>query len=179
MKEIISCCLTIMMGLCVFPFSTSVQSESLNGAQILETQARRAQELTRLAHEAKVADQQANIAQATKRLRNAGGYHRPDTDNNNVDRWTMNREGINRREVEDVSLSYSDRVLKNGDDFEIPKLKAIDGNSAILRTIKYGTLVATPGSVLPDGFTVMSIETNKGVTLVRDGVTYIAPFSWD
>ncbi|MBL4869227.1 MAG: hypothetical protein JKY67_22930 [Pseudomonadales bacterium] len=181
MRKKIFFSLVRILAILLVQLSSIAIAESLDGAKILEMEARRAQELTQLAHEAKVAEQQAKIAQATKRLRESGGYTRFTGFNENQN----NRENVNRVR-NDVGIGQSEmpgsysRGLKEDDgDFEVPKLKAIDGRTAILRTKKYGTLAATPGTHLPDDFKVLSVDTKKGVTLTRYGVTYIAQFTWN
>lgn len=150
----------------------NVASSEFDGAKILEMEAQRAQELTELEHRAKVAEQQARIAAAEKRLREAGFVP---TANGYAPAQSM---GVEPVAPTGTVPGYSNTVDDDAD-FEVPKLKSINGRTAILKTKKYGELAVRPGLRIPDDFKVISVDANNGVTLQRHGVTYVAQVSWN
>lgn len=152
--------------------ATSALASEFDGAKILEMEAQRAQELTELEHRAKVAEQQARIAAAEKRLREAGFVP---SANGYVPAQQMPSEGV----PPNGSVSGYSTSADEDTDFEVPKLKSINGKTAILKTKKYGELAVRPGLRIPDDFRVINVDAQNGVTLERNGVTYVAQVSWN
>lgn len=153
----------VSMCIIAFLFSQLLFAQELDGAKILEIEALRAQEITRLEHQAKIAEHQARIAQAEKRLREAGG--------------------LTLHESAPLPDSQPEPVVKPrltviDQAFEIPRLRSVDGNTAVLETQQYGPMLVQPGMRLPQGFTVVTIDANRGVSMRRNGITYIAQYQW-
>lgn len=171
------------LGIALICFSTIssglVYAEEIDGAKILEMEASRAQELTRLEHRARIAEQQARIAEAEKKLREAGGvvsYGNESVDFGYPPKGPWNNPEQQRSPVSSEVVTTS--IAAEEKEFEIPKLKSIDGNIAVLTTQKHGALAAVPGINLPEGFKVVSVDPERGVTMIRKGVTYIAQYAW-
>ena len=159
--------------------SFSLYAQEFDGAKILEMETKRAQELTELEHRMKVAEQQARLIEAEKKLRAAGVYL--NYSDNGKD-YTVEKTGaIAKPQVtgdgpKTVSVAP---LLEDKTSFKVPQLKSVDGNSAVVWTKKFGSLAVTKGTQLPEGFKVVDINSVKGVTMERNGVTYVAQYAWD
>lgn len=149
--------------------AVSALAEQSIGATVLEREATRARELQDLKYQAKLIEQRAKIAKAYQEFKDSGGLMPGDVGTPNMN---MRSEKTNHQVVGGGSNN------SQGDRFELPMLKQVNGNKASFNT-SFGHVEAKEGGFLPGGYRVLAVSSVEGVKLEKDGIVYQVGLSWN
>lgn len=138
----------------------NVSAETLDGSAILEAEAEKARKIEDLEYQAKLVEQKAKLAKAYKNLHESGGY--------------IPGEGVAPQSAQGGAVPAGSSVAKLE---KLPVLRSISGNSALFEW--EGNLFrGKPGSELPGGFVVLTVNAAEGVRVKHLNNVYGLDIAW-
>ena len=148
------------IGLLVSVISVNAFADALDGGKVLEIEAEKARKIEDLQYQAELIEQKAKLAKAYKKLHESEGY--------------LPGQGKNASGVKSEAGGASDSIE---DISELPTLKSINGRTAMFEW-KGNVLIGRPGSELPGGFVVLSVNDVEGVRLKHLDNVYGLEIVW-
>lgn len=161
-----------MVAILTLLAAAGARADSLDGSKILEQQARRAQELQQLQHEAEVLKQRAEITRYLDQIRKNGG----DVSDLDLSGLNISPDQIKATKSTPAPSSNNSVASGKGDD-KLPMLISIEKSRAAFKTAK-GKVYAHVGSTLPGGYKVVSLNMRDGARLQRNGRQYDIDLAW-